>query len=82
VEFLNDPNMMKQSRKKFILTGLSLAGVFSFFKWGSRSKKKSTVKFLTRDGRLVEVDSDKLPSSKKRAASKNDFLTWINLKKG
>ena len=74
--------MKKQSRKKFLITGLSFAGVLSFFKWGTRSKKKNTVKFLTRDGQLVEVDADKLPASKKRAASKNDFLTWINRKKG
>lgn len=74
--------MMKQTRKKFIITGLSFAGVFGFLKWGSRSKKKDTVKFLTRDGQLVEVDAGRLPAAKKRAASKNDFLTWINRKKG
>lgn len=74
--------MIKLSRKKFLLTGLSLAGVISYFKWGTRSKKKNTVKFLTRDGQLVEVDAGKLPAAKKHAASKNDFLTWINRKKG
>ena len=74
--------MIKLSRKKFLLTGLSLAGVISYFKWGTRSKKKNTVKFLTRDGQLVEVDDGKLPTAKKRAASKNDFLTWINRKRG
>jgi hypothetical protein len=32
---------------------------------GESTGKKKTAKFLTQDGKLVEIDLDKLPSSKK-----------------
>jgi len=64
------------SRKKFLFSGLSLAAVVAFFKWGNQQEKKKTVKFLTQDGRLVEIDEDKLPSSKK-VATKEDVKNWI-----
>ena len=68
------------SRKKFLFSGLvsgiSLAAVATFFKWGNQTEKKKTVKFLTQDGKLVEIDVDKLPASKK-AATKEDVQHWI-----
>ena len=64
------------SRKKFLFSGLSLAAVATFFKWGSEPEKKKTAKFLTQDGKLVEIDLDKLPLSRK-AASKEDVQSWI-----
>ena len=64
------------SRKKFLFSGLSLAAVAAFFKWGNTSEKKKTVKFLTQDGKLVEIDADKLPSSK-IVATKEDVQNWI-----
>jgi len=74
--------MSKLSRKKFLFSGISLAAVFAFFKWGNTVKvvnqpeKKNTVKFLTQDGKLVEIEVDNLPSSKK-AATKEDVQNWI-----
>ena len=68
--------MKNLSRKKFLFSGLTLAAVAAFFKWGNQPEKKKTAKFLTQDGRLVEIDVDKLPSSKK-AASKEDVQNWI-----
>jgi len=69
--------MNKLSRKKFFLSGLSLAAVAAFFKGEeAQPEKKKTAKFLTQDGKLVEIDLDKLPSSKK-AASKEDVQQWI-----
>ena len=70
--------MSNRSRKKFLFSGLSLAAVAAFFKWGNPPKleKKKTVKFLTQDGKLVEIDVDKLPSSRK-AATKEDVQNWI-----
>lgn len=69
--------MSNLSRKKFLFSGLSLAAVASFFKWGKpEEEKKKTVKFLTQDGKLVEIDVDKLPSSKK-TATKEDVQNWI-----
>lgn len=70
--------MNNLSRKKFLFSGLSLAAVAAFFKWNTPpvEEKKKTQKFLTQDGRLVEIDLDKLPSSKKEA-SKEDLQNWI-----
>src|SRR5678815_3246203 len=59
------------SRKKFLYSGLGLATVATFFKWGDQPEQETTAKFLTQDGELVEIDLDKLPSSRK-AASKED----------
>ena len=70
--------MSNRSRKKFLFSGLSLAAVAAFFKWGNQPEleKKKTVKFLTQDGKLVEIDEDKLPSFKK-AATKEEVQNWI-----
>ena len=72
--------MSNLSKKKFLLSGLSLAAVAAFFKWGNlpgtQPEKKKTAKFLTQDGKLVEIELDKLPSSKK-AATKEDVQNWI-----
>ena len=75
--------MSKLSRKKFFFSGLSLAAVAALFKWGRHGEKKQepqlntkTAKFLTQDGKLVEIDLDKLPSNRK-TASKEDVQTWI-----
>ena len=68
--------MSNLSRKKFFLSGLSLAAIAAFFKGEDQPEKKKTAKFLTQDGKLVEIDLDKLPSSKK-AASKEDVQQWI-----
>jgi hypothetical protein len=68
--------MSNLSRKKFLFSGLSLAAVVAFFKWGSQPEKKKTIKFLTQDGQLVEIDVDKLPSFK-TAATKEDVKNWI-----
>lgn len=64
------------SRKKFLFSGISLAAVATFFRWEKQPEKKKTAKFLTQDGKLVELEVDKLPSSKK-VATKEDVQTWI-----
>ena len=66
----------KQNRKSFLISGLSLAAIAAFFKWGSKAEKKNTVKLLTQEGKLVEIDVDKLPAAK-RTASKADVQNWI-----
>ena len=68
--------MEKQSRKKFLFAGLSLAALATFFKWKKKPEKTSTVKFLTQDGKLVELDVNKLPVTK-RIASNTDVQNWI-----
>jgi hypothetical protein len=68
--------MSNLSRKKFLFSGLSLGTVAAFFRWGKPPEKKKTAKFLTQDGKLVEIEVDKLPSSRK-AATKEDVKNWI-----
>ena len=71
--------MNNRTRKKFLLSGISLTAIVAFFKWGkwgNEGEKKKTAKFLTQDGKLVEIELDKLPSSKK-AATKEDVQNWI-----
>ncbi len=68
--------MSNLSRKKFLFSGLSLAAVAAFFKWGTQPEKKKTVKFLTQDGKLVEMDIDKVPASSK-TATKEDVQNWV-----
>jgi hypothetical protein len=68
--------MSNLSRKKFLFSGLSLAALAAFFKWGNPPEKKKTVKFLTQDGKLVEIDMEKMPSSRK-TATKEDVQNWI-----
>jgi len=74
--------MSKLSRKRFLFTGgISLAAIAAFFSWGHQSQpeKKKTAKFLTQDGKLVEIEIDKMPASRK-AATKEDLQSWIKKK--
>ena len=70
--------MKNLSRKKFLFSGLTLAAVGAFFtfKWRNPPEKKKTAKFLTQDGKLVEIDLDKLPAAKKTATNE-DLQNWI-----
>ncbi|MDH4297460.1 MAG: hypothetical protein OEV74_14340, partial [Cyclobacteriaceae bacterium] len=69
--------MRKHSRKKFLFAGLSLAVIASLFTWKKKpeQEQKKTIKFLTQDGNLVEIDADRLPAAK-RTASKADVQHW------
>ena len=69
--------MKKVTRKNFLVAGLSFAaGIAAFFKLDVKSDKKNTVKFLTQEGKLVEIDVDKLPAVK-QIASDTDIQNWI-----
>ena len=68
-----------QSRKKFILWGaatLSSISVLKFFKGPKKKKKAETVKMLTQDGKLVEVNISALPPKKKKITNK-ELQNWI-----
>lgn len=68
-----------QSRKKFILWGaatLSSISVLKFFKVPKKKKKTETVKMLTQDGKLVEVNISALPPKKKKITNK-ELQNWI-----
>ena len=65
----------KYSRKKFVIWGVGILASLSVLKFGF-SPKKNTVKMLSQDGKLVEVDISKLNASKKKISDK-ELLGWI-----
>ena len=67
-----------QSRKKFIGLSISGAALFTAFRFfiPGKKKKPGTVKMLTQDGKLVEVDIAALSSKKKKITNK-EMQTWV-----
>jgi len=68
--------MKKQDRRKFLFAGISLAAVWAALRFGRKPELKKTMKFLSQDGKLVEIDIDKIPAAK-RVATKADIQNWI-----
>ena len=71
----------KQSptRKKFVLWAavLSAATVLKFMPAAKKMEKKDTVKMLTQDGILVEIERDRIPGSKKRNITDSELKVWV-----
>lgn len=66
-----------QSRRKFITWGVASAALFTAVKFILPSKKKpETVKMLTQEGKLVEVDIASLPPQKKKVTN-DELKNWI-----
>ncbi len=66
------------SRKKFVLGGIAMFASLAAFKFWlpKEDKKKDTVKMLTQDGRLVEIDKALLTSKSKKITDE-DLKTWV-----
>lgn len=59
-----------KNRRKFIAWGLATAAVAATFKFFTPVKKNpKTVKMLTEEGTLVEVDIASIPSQKKKISN-------------
>ncbi len=70
-----------QSRKKFLVWGatvLSSVTILKFFT-GTKKKKPETVKMLTQDGTLVEIDPKMLSSGGKKITDK-ELQQWVKSK--
>ncbi len=70
------------SRKKFLLWGatvLSSLTVFQFIS-GGKQKKNETVKMLTQDGTLVEVDVEKLIAGRRNKINDDQLKNWVSKK--
>ena len=70
------------SRKKFLFWGIGTTSLFtipSFLRSSKKHKQPETIKMLTQDGLLVEVDVSKL-SAKKEKIKPEDIHTWVNKK--
>ena len=66
------------SRKKFLIGGAALLSSLTFFKFFSSRKKprNDTIKMLTQDGQLVEIDRS-LVSSGGRKISNDELKNWV-----
>jgi len=73
----------KVSRKTFLAWGVGVSSLLSIpaiLKFSGKKKKAgNTVKMLTQQGTLVEIDMANIPSKKKKIKSE-DIPTWINKK--
>lgn len=72
------------SRKKFLLWGATALSSLTVLKFisGSKQKKSVTVKMLTQDGKLVEVDANKLFGGRRKKITDEQLKTWVNKKQG
>jgi hypothetical protein len=66
------------SRRAFFGFGITTTAIIVAVRKSSlfETKKKKTARFLTRDGRLVEVDITKLPVRKK-TVKKEQLVSWV-----
>ena len=67
------------SRKKFLLWTAAVVTSVTALKFipGTKKKKSETVKMLTQDGTLVEIDIDKIPGSKRKNVTDPELQAWI-----
>ena len=68
------------NRKKFLLWSAAVLSSFTVLKLISANKKekKNTVRMLTQDGKLVEVDADKLYCGKRKKISDEQLKNWVS----
>ena len=67
----------KYSRKNFVIWGVGILASFSVLKFRfNNKKKKDTVKMLSQDGKLVEVDMSAL-KAKKVKVTNQELQNWI-----
>lgn len=73
-----DQKIKNPSRKKFLLWGATILSSVTVLKFISVGKKKKseTVKMLTQDGKLVEVNVAAL-STKKKKITNTELQNWI-----
>ena len=81
-DLIMDQNSKISSRKKFLLWSAAVISSLTVFKLipGSDSPKKETVKMLTQDGRLVEVEISKTKEVKKEKINDEQLKNWVTKK--
>ena len=75
------PKQKNNSRRKFLWGGLGILSGISLLKIFSSRKEKvtATAKMLTEDGRLVEVDMDKIRKTGTKISGQ-EVINWVKNK--
>ncbi len=78
-----EQNQKTPSRKKFLLWGAAVLSSVTLLKFipTNKEKKRETVKMLGQDGKLVEVDAEKLFFSKGNKINDEQLKNWVSKKK-
>lgn len=75
-----ETNQKNNSRRKFLWGGLGILSAVSAIKLIMPKKQKTdTVKMLSEDGKLVEVDISKIKNTGVKVSDK-DVITWVKNK--
>ena len=78
-----EPNTIKPSRKKFLSWGAAvLSSLIAWQLFPAKKAEKKTIKMLTQDGTLVEVDAEKVYGIRRKRISPDQLKSWINKKQG
>jgi len=74
------PEKKSTGRRKLIVWSAAILSGVSLFRWLlPKEKHTETVKMLTRDGKLVEIDKRLLPEKKIKINDK-ELLSWVKKK--
>lgn len=78
LQIIMEQSTRATSRKKIIIWGAAILSSVTFLRFfgGSKKKKNETVKMLTQDGRLVEIDKKLLASSGTKITNE-ELQQWI-----
>ena len=71
------------SRKKFIVWGAAILGSLGLMKYINRKpveEKKNTVKMLSQDGTLVEVDISQINCGTRKKVTDDELKNWVTKK--
>jgi hypothetical protein len=80
-----DPNKQEKNSRRKLIAGLGVLSLFPLAKLATSFKKKEviacapeikTVKFLTQDGTLVEVDVSKINGGKEKISNQG-LQNWV-----
>ena len=81
-----DPTHKEDNSRRKLIAGLGVLSLFPIAKMATAFNKKEviacapeikTVKFLTQDGTLVEVDASKIKAGKEKI-SNQQLQSWVN----
>ncbi len=84
--FIMEQTTKTPNRKKFLIWGATLLSSLTILKFLPGNKKHlnvpagRTVKMLTQDGKLVEVDIENISCGKRKKVSDDQLKTWVNSK--